>query len=115
MVNDLLDIARIESGKVIMKTEPLELKKIVEKVSDLLAVQLKEKHIEFASNITDNANTILADRGQIERVFINIIGNAIKFTPLKGKITVAAHSMDTGAQVDISDTGCGIPAEAQEA
>lgn len=115
MVNDLLDIARIESGKVIMKTEPLELKKIVEKVSDLLAVQLKEKHIEFASNIADNANTILADRGQIERVFINIIGNAVKFTPLKGRINVSAHAADAGVQVDISDTGCGIPVEAQEA
>lgn len=115
MVNDLLDIARIESGKVIMKTEPLELKKIVEKVSDLLAVQLKEKHIEFASNIPDNANTILADRGQIERVFINIIGNAVKFTPLKGKINVTSHAADAGVRVDVSDTGCGIPAEAQEA
>lgn len=115
MVNDLLDIARIESGKVIMKTEPLELKKIAEKVADLLAVQLKEKHIEFASNISDNANTILADRGQIERVFINLIGNAIKFTPLKGKINVTSHAADAGVQVDISDTGCGIPVEAQEA
>jgi len=109
MVNDLLDIARIESGKVAMKKEPLNLKLIAEKISDLLSVQLKEKHIALIIDIADNAVSISADRSQFERVFINLLSNAIKFTPEKGKITVSSHKTGDGVQVDIADTGCGIP------
>jgi signal transduction histidine kinase len=115
MVNDLLDISRIESGRVTMKVEPQDLKDIAEKTVDLLSVQLKEKHLECHINIPANANSVSADRTQIERVFINIIGNAIKFTPSKGKITVEAHKLEGKIQVDIADSGCGIPEEAQEA
>lgn len=112
MVNDLLDISRIESGRMTMKQEPQDLKEIAQSVADLLAVQLKEKQIELSLNISVNAKQIFVDSSQIERVFINIIGNAIKFTPLKGKITVSSHKTDKTVQVDITDTGCGIPEEA---
>lgn len=114
-INDLLDISRIESGKVIMKREPCELTKIVEKIIDLLSVQLKEKDIELHADVAKDANSIIVDKQQIERVFINIIGNAIKFTPPKGKITIRSKKINEAAQVDITDTGCGIPEEAKEA
>jgi len=114
LVNDLLDIARIESGRMIMKKEALNLKGIVEEVLDLLSVQLKERQVESSFNIPEEANAILADRSQIERVFINIVGNALKFTPAQGKISIMAHKLDGAVQLDISDTGCGIPEEAQE-
>jgi two-component system phosphate regulon sensor histidine kinase PhoR len=54
----------------------------------------------------------LVDRSQIERVFINLLGNAVKFTPTNGKITIKAHVKDGAVQVDISDTGIGIPPDA---
>ncbi|MFA4889862.1 MAG: ATP-binding protein [Candidatus Omnitrophota bacterium] len=114
MVNGLLDIARIESGRVAMKNEALELKGIVDKIYDLLAEQLRAKQINFTSNIADVAGNIFADRTQIERVFINLLGNALKFTPANGKITVSARREGQMAQIDIADTGCGIPAEALE-
>jgi signal transduction histidine kinase len=114
MVDDLLDIARIESGRVTMKREPLDLKIILEKVSDLLSVQLKDKQIEFTWKINAGAGTVLADRSQMERVLINLIGNAIKFIPLKGKISVQAQKSDKTVQVDCIDTGCGIPEDSIE-
>lgn len=114
MVNDLLDIARIESGRVTMKFEPLELISVIDKVSDLLSVQLKDRGIEFASSVKEGGSKIFADRGQLERVFINLLGNAIKFTPAKGSISVTAQKKDKLVQIDVSDTGCGIPPEAQE-
>ncbi len=115
LVNDLLDIARIESGRVTMKQEPQDLKRIVEEVIDLLSVQAKEKQIELVPNVADDAVTVLADSNQLQRVFINIINNAIKFTPAKGKITVKSFKAKNGEiQVDISDTGCGISQEAQQ-
>jgi len=115
LVNDLLDISRLESGKITMKHELQDLKNIIAEVSDLLSIQLKEKQIELNLDIPANANTVFIDQDQIKRVFINIISNAIKFTPLKGKITVQSHKVDKTVQVDVLDTGCGIPKEAQEA
>jgi signal transduction histidine kinase len=115
LVNDLLDIAHIESGRLIMKKEVLDLKNIIEEVLDLLSGQLKEKQIDFSFRISEDVNIIFADRSQIARVFINIISNAIKFTPQKGKITISSHKLDKAMQIDIADTGCGIPEEMQEA
>lgn len=114
MVNDLLDISRIESGKVDMKMESLELKTVTDKVFDLLSEQLKTKNISFSSDIPESCQNILADRGQIERVFINLVGNALKFTPQNGRINVSAHCVNKTVQIDVSDTGFGIPEDAQE-
>lgn len=115
MVNDLLDISRIESGRVIMKRALQDLKPIVEKVFDLLAVQAKEKQIDLSLDISKEVPLVFIDASQIERVFINLIGNALKFTPLKGKISLRSYKINKAVQVDITDTGCGIPEEAQEA
>jgi signal transduction histidine kinase len=98
-----------------MKKETLDLGEITEKTVDLLSVQAKEKHIELSYSIDALARSVLADRNQIERVFINLIGNALKFTPQAGKITIQSRSAQNMAQVDITDNGCGIPLEAQEA
>jgi signal transduction histidine kinase len=114
MVNELLDISRIESGRVTMRAEICGLKEIVDKAEDLLSGQLKERKISFNAEIAQGANLVLADRTQIERVFINLISNAMKFTPAQGKITIASRKNDKMIQADVSDTGCGIPEEAQE-
>jgi signal transduction histidine kinase len=114
MVNDLLDISRIEAGRVTMKQEPQDLQEIAEKAVDLLTVQAKEKRIELTYTIDPASRRVMADRNQIERVFINLVGNAMKFTPANGRIIIRAHAAQGAAQVDITDTGCGIPTEAQE-
>ena len=113
MVNDLLDISRIESGRVMMKSETCNLKEIVESVLDLLSVQIKNKDIALLVDIPSNLKVII-DKSQIERVFVNLIGNAIKFTPEKGKITLSTKPTDNFIQVNVSDTGIGIPKEVQE-
>jgi signal transduction histidine kinase len=114
MINDLLDIARIESGKVDMKLENLDLKAITEKIFDLLTPQATTKNISFNSNIPDNCQSIQADRSQIERVFINLVGNALKFTPQNGKIDINARCSNKIIQIDVKDNGFGIPEEAQD-
>jgi signal transduction histidine kinase len=114
-VNDLLDIARIEAGRISMKKETLELEELLQRVLDLLAGQLKEKNITFSYSISKGTNNVFADRSQLSRVFINLISNALKFTPAEGKINISTKISDNSIQIDISDTGCGIPKEAQEA
>jgi len=115
MVNDLLDIARIESGRMTMKQESQNLGNIIEQAADLLSVQCKEKDIQLNVDVSGITDKVLADRSQIERVLINLLGNAVKFTPAKGKISVRAHKEKGKIQVDITDTGCGIPKKDQEA
>lgn len=115
MVNELLDISRIESGRATMQTEICNLKEIVNKAEDLLSGQLKERKLYLITEISPEANSVLADRTQIERVFINLIGNAMKFTPADGKITIKSRKEDKTAEVSVTDTGCGIPAEAHNA
>jgi len=116
LVNDLLDISRIESGKVTMKQEILNLKEILEEIKDLMNVQLKEKNIEFSYELSSDAEYVLADRQQLNRVFINLVGNAIKFTPPQGKISIKTHSLENKmCQIDVSDTGIGIPQESIKA
>ncbi len=113
MVNDLLDISRIESGKVNMNLENVDLRYIADKVADLLSEQMKTKSIEFNINIPDDCQRVMADRSQIERVFINLVGNALKFTPEKGKIGISARRSGRIIQIDVSDNGFGIPEDAQ--
>jgi len=111
-INDLLDISRIESGRVTMKTEPVELKRVVDEIADLLAVLMKEKQIDFSADVPDKT-IVNADYNQIKRVFINLINNALKYTPPKGRISVRVTKTNKEVQVDITDTGCGIPEDAQ--
>lgn len=112
LINNLLDISRIESGKVEMKLEAQNLSLIIEKVADLLMPQIKEKQLQFSLKIPAGLGLALADAHQIERVFINLISNAIKYTPNQGKIGISAVKIpDNYLRIDVSDSGYGIPLE----
>lgn len=115
MVNDLLDISRIESGKVMMKKQFCGLKGLLDDILDLLSLQIKAKNINISQDIQNDLK-VFVDKSQIERVFLNLIANAIKFTPEEGTIAVNANLTENYfIQVNISDTGIGIPKEAQKA
>jgi signal transduction histidine kinase len=113
LINDLLDISRIESGKVEMALGNCRLSKIIENVYDLMMPQLKSKNIQWKLDVDSALPEMFLDASQIERVFINLIGNAVKFTPERGAITIKAHKNDKLITVEVSDTGIGIPEEDQ--
>lgn len=109
LINNLLDISRIESGRVEMKFEPVNLKSMTDNIGDMLAPPMKEKNVEFANAVPADCPPVRADKNQLERVFINLLGNAIKFTPPGGRITVKTKSLDARLiQVSVSDSGIGI-------
>lgn len=110
MINDLLDIARIESGRTDISFSRQSIKPIVDNVHDLLTPQLREKSIHWEVKI-DGVPEVMIDKHLIERVFINLVGNAIKFTPIEGTIRVAAHTQDDKVLVEVSDNGIGIDEE----
>ncbi len=111
LINNLLDISRIESGKTEMKLTPHLIYPIVENVHDLLVPQMKDKNILFVNKIPANSPAVLIDVGQIERVFINLINNAIKFTHDGGSIKLTALSESDKTTFSVSDTGIGISKE----
>jgi signal transduction histidine kinase len=112
MVNNLLDIASIEAGKTLMKIEEQNIKNIIANVADLISIQYKNKNIELVTDIQKDTPSVMADRSQIERVFINLLGNAVKFTPQNGKITIRAKPKEEVVEISISDSGIGMPPEA---
>ena len=108
MINDLLDIARIESGRAELKFTPFKLTPLIDNVRDLLTPQTREKNIQITTEVGDDLPLITMDSSQIERVLINLVGNAIKFTPPKGTITIKAHRDHDHALIEVADTGVGI-------
>jgi len=114
MVNDLLDISRIEAGKTTMKLVPQDIRELTASVADLINIQCKNKDVELITEIPESLPLVMADRSQIERVFINLLGNAVKFTPPQGKITVSASEEQGRVKIDIADSGIGMPPEALE-
>jgi signal transduction histidine kinase len=112
LINDLLDIARIESGRQEMRFSLHQIKNVIDNVADLLAPQINTKSIKLQLRLAEQVENIYIDSSQAERVFINLISNAIKFTPTNGTITLTVSStLDHGYAVfNISDTGIGIPA-----
>ncbi|MDP8212821.1 MAG: ATP-binding protein [Candidatus Zapsychrus exili] len=108
LINNLLDISRIESGRVEMSIEKCSLPDIIENVRDLLNPQMREKDINWKAEINENIPEMLLDKHQVERIFINLIGNATKFTPQNGIIGVKADYDNDTATVEVSDTGIGI-------
>lgn len=107
-INDLLDISRIESGRVEMKMAESDLAALVEGVHDLLVPQMKTKNIRWEAHIDANVPPIVLDRHQAERIFINLVSNAIKFTPQEGLISVKAKREADTVTIDVCDTGIGI-------
>ena len=110
MINNLLDIARIESGRVELKFELLSPKIIIDNVADLLMPQIKDKEIKLSISLPENIAVISVDASHAERIFINLINNAIKFTPKGGGIQISASAgIDKGyATFYVIDTGIGI-------
>jgi signal transduction histidine kinase len=116
LINDLLDLSKIEEGKIELQAAPVSLAGLVHEVAETLRPIAAEKQITIDSKIPKTSLLVWADRDKITQVLINLIGNAIKFTPIQGKVLISG--LKKGAewvQVSVNDTGQGIaPAESQK-
>jgi len=111
MINDILDIAKLEAGRLELTLSECDLKEMIKHVTELLQSQTQKKHINLITEIPENLSKITADPMLLERVFINLISNSIKFTPDSGKITVKITEDENELKASIIDTGEGIPQE----
>jgi two-component system phosphate regulon sensor histidine kinase PhoR len=108
LIDDLLDLSKIESGKMKLEFEPLEILPIVNRCVNVLRKSAKDKSLSVKLDIPANLLKVLGDHKRLSQVFLNLLDNAIKYTPEGGSITVNATSKENIVQVDISDTGIGI-------
>ncbi|MCM8813100.1 MAG: ATP-binding protein [Candidatus Omnitrophica bacterium] len=108
LVNDLLDIARIEAGKIGMNIKQCSLTEIMRSIADLFYPQTEERSVALKLEIPEQPVMVWADPSQISRVFINLIGNAMKFTPAGGTITLLMQAEPELVRLSVSDTGIGI-------
>ncbi len=107
MVNMLLDIARIESGKTEVKIASSDIVKLILDVGDFLSPQIQNKKIELSTILPEKV-LVLMDKNLIERVLINLINNSLKFTPENGKIMLKCEELLDKVIVSVTDTGVGI-------
>jgi two-component system phosphate regulon sensor histidine kinase PhoR len=111
IVEELLELSRIESGQVTLQIIPTEISDIVTIPVDRLRPQAERAGINLDIEIPDQLPQVLADIDQIQLVLTNIVHNAIKFTSPGGRILVSAHQSEEEAIISVQDNGVGIPAE----
>jgi PAS domain S-box-containing protein len=113
LINDLLDLSRIESGKVQIRKEPLALDEIIRNVVTDFKTLLTEKAHKLIVEVADNLPILIGDRDRIGQVLTNLLSNAIKYTPNGGQIKIKAEIDNQYAKVSVSDNGIGIAPEDQ--
>jgi signal transduction histidine kinase len=114
LINDLLNLARIEAGHVDIKMDDVPLAEMLRGVEALVAPQMRAKQLTFDYVACGSALTARADIEKVRQVLLNLLSNAIKFTDSGGRITVACEALDGFAVVRVRDTGRGIPADKLE-
>jgi two-component system cell cycle sensor histidine kinase PleC len=110
LINELLDLSRIEAGKYELNEEAVSLVDIAEDCRRMVEIRAKAKTIELTFNYGNNLPKLWGDERAIRQVVLNLLSNAIKFTPQSGKIAVmVARSTDGGQLISVRDNGPGIP------
>jgi signal transduction histidine kinase len=110
LVNSLLNLSRLESIKVNFKIKKVDIKEIVENVIELMYPKIKNSDIKLNREYEDEViYEALADEDKTEQIIINLVDNAVKYTPKGGTITIGIKNKETAVLVYVKDTGIGIP------
>ena len=112
MVNDLLDVSKTEAGQMALNREPAQLRGIVDGAMEQVQYLAEERGVALAVDVPPDLPALYADRGKVDRVLVNLVANAVKFTPRGGSVSVfASYPGDEQVLVGVRDTGEGIPEE----
>jgi CheY-like chemotaxis protein len=118
LVNDILDFARIEAGRLELETDAVDVERVVQGVAELLSPKAHEKGLEIAWAVDGDVPQVLADEGRLRQILFNLAGNAVKFTDKGGVlITVETGGLSearTTLRFLVRDTGPGVPESARE-
>jgi signal transduction histidine kinase len=112
LINELLDISRIESGRMEIQWRRVELPDIVQRVFDTLSV--KANSISLKKDFSPDFPNVVADPDKLEQIFMNLIGNALRYAPASSAVTVTGRKHDGGIIIEVKDEGQGIAFSEQE-
>jgi two-component system cell cycle sensor histidine kinase PleC len=108
LINDILDMSKIEAGRIQLNLEEFELSRVLAETTRIVAPRASDKHLNFSADIADDV-IVRADRRGLKQILLNLLSNAVKFTPEGGRVSVRA-ARDRGAiAIAIEDSGIGIP------
>jgi PAS domain S-box-containing protein len=108
LIDDLLDVSRIVTGKLRIETQPIDLRPVVEAALEAVRPALEAKALRLDTRLQPDVGAIMGDSGRLQQVVWNLLSNAVKFTPQGGAIQVRLQSLDGSVQLMVSDTGQGI-------
>ena len=111
LVNDLLDASKLESGTMRLDLATIELSALIDELRQQMQPLAAEKEIALEALVPEELPPLRADRAKLRRVLVNLISNALKFTPRGGRVSVSAAAEGTLVRVSVTDTGVGIPTE----
>jgi signal transduction histidine kinase len=115
MINDLLDLAKAEAGKIILHLERTSIQQLCEGLSSFFLPLTEKKKLLLETEVAPEIPLVVTDVGKVQQILYNLLSNAIKFTPEGGQITVKAHMPDDmTVRISVIDTGCGILEEHQD-
>jgi GAF domain-containing protein/CheY-like chemotaxis protein len=111
LVNDLLDISRIETGRVELNLRAVSMSEVVKSVMTTLEARAQERDLELRMDVPEDLPAVWGDSDRIMQVLTNLVGNAIQYTPPGGSITTSARIKQRMLEVSVADTGIGISQE----
>jgi PAS domain S-box-containing protein len=111
LINDVLDMSRIEAGKYRLNVEDFEIREPIDAVVQMLSNRAMEKHLIIETRLTPPNLRAVADKRVLTQILLNLMSNAVKFTDAGGRIEVGATAGKTDVRLWVSDTGIGIPPE----
>ena len=111
LIDDMLNLQYLESGVPIISQEPISLQESIDDVVQDLSLMAEEKHLELQLDIPANFPKMTVDQKKLDLILVNLIHNAVKFTPVNGKINICAKATQDQAVVSIHNTGSFVPEE----
>ncbi len=111
LIHDILDVCYIEEGGYLKQIEHLDLTEILQRTVELMQPQAQDKNIALHVKTEDHLPLIIGNKSSVEAMFINLISNAIKYTPSGGQVNVEMSENAQNVQIDVSDTGIGVEDE----
>jgi signal transduction histidine kinase len=113
LVNDLLDVSRIEQGRIEVSPDTIDVMQVINDIVDQFSVNAQKKNLKLLVDTEQEEMYIYADKERVRQIIINLVGNAIKYTP-KGSVTVQVSKEKKKAKIIVKDTGLGMSADAMK-
>lgn len=113
LINDLLDLSHLEEGKVVLRRTMFDVQTIIKDVIQLFQTQLRSREQTLITNFSPLPSLVVGDPERVAQIFMNLLSNAHKYTPVRGRIEVTVRQVARQVQVAISDNGIGMSAEEQ--